>query len=179
MTKIDNFVKNPTQAGFEELNIVGDVVMMNHLYNQAPHLAKRYFKCEDWLEMCQQEKKFNVRTNLLQNAVDAIASIEDCKEVFREDRRAEFYEQIKKKAVTFCVSFDDILATICTFELTHDPDIYNRYGKKLVQRAIPLIATPEDVDVFSGIIPRDDEKSLSKFTEKAVSVGLSFPDDDC
>ena len=177
MKKIDLFIKAPTRARFEKLDIVGDVKMMKYLYEQAPNLAKRYFTCEDWVELCRFEKEFATRTELLQNAVDVIASIEDCRQVFMEDKRDEFYKKIMHKAIIFCVSFDDILDTICTFELTNEK-LYKKYGKKLVKRAINLMVTPEDVKDFSGIIPIDDEDSLSKFNEKTVSIGVSFDDEE-
>lgn len=169
MRKIDLFIKAPTRAGFEKLDIVGDVKMMKYLYEQAPNLAKRYFTCEDWLELCQFEKNFGVRTSLLKNAVECISSIEDCRNVFIEDKRYEFYNEIMDKAIVFCVSFEDIRDTICTFELTKDK-FYNKYGKKLVKRAIELMATPEDVEDFTGIVPTEDTKSIAKLGEKASEI---------
>lgn len=169
MKKIDLFIENPTRAGFEKLDIVGDVKRMKYLYEQAPNLAKRYFTCEDWVEMCQFEKNFDARTSLLKNAVECIASIEDCKNVFKEDKRDEFYEKIMNKATIFCVSFEDILDTICTFELVKDK-FYKKYGKKLVKRAIKLIATPEDVENFTGIVPTEDTEAIAKLGDKAYKI---------
>jgi len=169
MRKVDSFIKAPTRAGFEKLEISGDVEKMDYLYIHAPTLAKRYFTCQDWVELCQFKQDFATRTALLQNAVECIGSIEDCRIVFKEDKRDEFYEQIMNKAIVFCVSFEDILDTICTFELTQE-DSYKKYGKKLVKRAIKLIATPEDVENFTGIIPIDDTESISKLGEKAFKI---------
>lgn len=166
---VENFIKNPTRASFEKLDIVGDVKMMRNLYEQAPNLAKRYYTCEDWLEMCQFEKNFATRTALLQNAVKCIASIEDCRNVYKEDKRDEFYNEIMDKAIIFCVSFEDIVDTICTFELTKEK-FYKKYGKRLVKRAIELMATPEDVEDLTGIVPTEDTKSIAKLGDKAFKI---------
>lgn len=170
MEKIGLFIKKPTRILFESLGISGDTEKMNYLYTHAPHLAQRYFTCEDWVELCQHQKKFDTRTDLLRRAVSVIGSIEDCKRVFCEDRRYEFFHEIKVKAVEYCVSFEDILETICTFELTQDENDYNKYGKKLVKRAINLVTTPEDVDKFTGVVPIDDPDAILELGEKARGI---------
>jgi hypothetical protein len=172
MKKIDEFIKNPTQEGFEKLDIVGDVKSMNYLYKKAPHLAIRYLKSEDWVEMARFEKSFSERTQLLRHAISSISSFEDCLRVFDEDRRDEFFEDIKEKAILYCISFDDIIATICEFELAEDERLYRKYGKKLILRAIELMATMEDFDLLSSIIPMNDSKTREKYYEKATSLGL-------
>ena len=91
---VESFIKNPNKKNWDESGISGDINMMRELYQKSKELAKKFFSCQDWIEMCEFEKSFSVRNIFLGNAVHNISSFQECIEVFNLDKQFKFFRQL-------------------------------------------------------------------------------------
>ena len=164
--KVKTFLKSPTQSRFNESKISGDIEKMKELYKKAPELAKRFFSCQDWVEMCEFEKSFSQRKIFLGHAVDSISSFSECMQVHELDQGYQYFSQLWVKFTHFAVLFDDMYRTI---------DIFHEYkksktGKKILKKIIELAETQEDLDILAGIVPSDNAALTDELCQKAGKI---------
>lgn len=163
---IEKFIANPNQKNWEESGISGDINMMRELYQKSKELAKKFFSCQDWIEMCEFEKSFSVRNIFLGNAVHNISSFQECIEVFNLDKQFKFFRQLWKKFANFAVSFEEKLFTICTFEEYKKTSL----GRKILQDMIDLAETDENIEALMGLVSLDDKVLSDNLTKKSFEI---------
>lgn len=157
------FKSNPSKKLFDDLKVSGDIQKMRQLYDAAPNLAKRYFSCEDWIEMIEFEKTFSTRKILLENAINSISSFDECLKVYKLDTGYQFFNQLWTKFVHFSVSFDQMYETMDIFHEFRK----SKTGKKVLKRMIELAETQEDFDILAGFIPSEDGVLTDALIKKA------------
>lgn len=167
---VESFIKNPNKKNWDESGISGDINMMRELYQKSKELAKKFFSCQDWIEMCEFEKSFSVRNNFLGNAVHNISSFQECIEVFNLDKQFKFFRQLWRKFANFAVSFEEKLFTIGTFEEYKKTSL----GKKTLRDMIELAETDEHIEALMRFVPSDDKVLSDKLTKKAMEISSLF-----
>jgi len=178
MKNFEQFFNTPTQDGFEALDIVGDVESMKDFFQKSPRLAKRFFKCEDWLEMARFERHASLKNRFLQNAISVVTSFDDCNAIFNEKSSAQFYNQLEKKCERFCVALCDYFETLSRFEYVDENDVYLEKGKKLILKALKICATREDFEILLSFIAPVNESLVDKVRERMEKLHISMCDED-
>ena len=168
--KVSVFLSNPTQSRFDESKISGDIQKMKQMYETSPNLAKRFFSCQDWMEIVEFEKSFSARKDLLQNAVNSISSFDECLQVYKLDTGYNFFRQLWKKFIQFSVSFDQMHQTLDIFHEYKDTSV----GKKVLRKMVNLMETMEDFDILSGLISSDDRKLTDALCKRATQKNFSL-----
>jgi len=179
MKKIDLFFENPTQEGFESLGIVGDSEAMKDFSQRSPHLAKRFFKFEDWLELARLERSSSLQRLYLQNAVDMVASFSDCRLILKEKSADMFNDQLEKKCIQFAVTLEDVFDTLSQFDFENsEKEILSEKGRRLILKALKIAVTKQDFEWLLDFVPIRDEAIRDRIFEKMMELNLYFIDEE-
>jgi len=167
---VENFIKKPNQKNWDKSGISGDIEKMKELYNRDQDLAKRFFSCQDWIEMCEFERNFTTRNTFLKNAIRTISSFPECKQVFELDKQFKYFQNFWNKFAHFAVSFDEMHQTMAIF----GENKKNLMGRNILSRMIKMAATEEDFDVLSGLISPEQRELTDALCKRAVKKSSLF-----